>query len=96
MVKYKIKDLKEGMKNVDIEVTIDFLGEKRSTSGYNNDSFVAGFVTDETGEIKVTFWNEDVKKAKPGKKFRIEKGYVTAFKGAIQLNASKEKGIVWL
>lgn len=96
MTQYKIKDLKEGMKNVDIEVTVDFLGEMRKTNGFNNDSFIVGFVTDETGEIKMTFWNEDVKKAKPTKKLKIEKGYVTAFKGAIQLNASKEKGIVWL
>ncbi len=93
---YKIKDLKAGMKDVDIEVSIDFLGEKRKTDGFNNDSFIVGFVKDETGEIKVLFWNEDSKKAKQGKKVKITNGYVTEFNGTLQLHPSKKKGFRWL
>ena len=96
MTQYKIKDLKAGMKDVDVEVSVDFLGEKRTTDGFNNDSFIVGFVKDETGEIKMLFWNEDIKKAKPGKKLKIAKGYVTEFKGTLQLHSSKEKGVVWI
>lgn len=84
------------MNKVDIEVTIDFFGEKRTTDGFNNDSFLVSFVKDETGEIKFIFWNEEIKKAKPGKKFRITSGYVTEYKGTLQLHPNKEKGIVWL
>ncbi len=84
------------MNNVDIEVTIDFVGEKRKTEGFANDSFLVSFVKDETGEIKFTFWNEDIKKAKPGKKLRITHGYVTEYKGTLQLHQSKEKGIEWI
>ncbi len=96
MTQYKVKDLKVGMKDVDVEVTVDFLGEKRTTDGFNNDTFIVGFVKDETGEIKMLFWNEDVKKAKPGKKAKIAKGYVTEFKGTLQLHTSKEKGVQWI
>lgn len=97
MTQYKLKDLKKGMKDVDIEVTIDFLGEKRKTDGFNNDSFVVGFVNDaDGGEIKMTFWNADVKMAKPGKKLKVKGGYVTEFKGSLQLHADKKKGIEWV
>lgn len=96
MVKYTIKDLKVGMKNIDIEVTIDFLGEKRSTGGFNNDVFIPGFVKDATGEIKMTFWAGDVKNAKPGKKLKITKGYVTEYKGTMQLNIPQGTEIKWL
>lgn len=96
MPQYKVKDLKVGMKDVTVEVTVDFLGEKRATDGFNNDTFIVGFVKDETGEIKMLFWNEDVKKAKPGKKAKIVKGYVTEFKGTLQLHSSKEKGVQWI
>jgi ssDNA-binding replication factor A large subunit len=97
MTQYKLKDLKKGMKDVDVEVTVDFLGEKRKTGGFNNDAFIAGFVKDtDGGEIKMTFWNEDVKKAKPGKNLKITGGYVTEFKGSLQLHADKKKGIEWM
>ncbi len=97
MAQYKLKDLKTGMKNVDVEATVDFLGEKRMTDGFNNDSFVVGFIKDnEGGEIKMIFWNEDVKKAKPGKKLKVKSGYVTEFKGSVLLHADKKKGIEWL
>ncbi len=96
MVKYTLKQLKPGMKNIDIEVTIDFVGEKRKTGGFNNDLFLPAFVKDETGEMKMTFWAEDVKKAKPGKKLKVTKGYVTEYKGTPQLNISQGTEIVWL
>ena len=96
MTKYTVKELKKGMKNIEIEVTVDFLGEKRKTDGFNNDTFQVGFVKDETGDIKLVFWNDDVKKVKEGKKLKIVDGYVTEFRDTLQLNASKEKGIKWL
>ncbi|MFA6888401.1 MAG: hypothetical protein WC254_02795 [Candidatus Woesearchaeota archaeon] len=97
MTQYKLKDLKNGMSNIDVEATVDFLGEKRMTDGYNNDTFIVGFIKDtEGGEIKMIFWNEDVKKAKPGKKLKIKGGYVTIFKDSLQLHADRKKGIEWL
>ncbi len=90
MTEYKIKDLTKGMRDIELVAEVDFLGEKRSTSGFDNDIFVHGYVKDETGEIKMTFWNDDIKKAKPGKKFRIKKGYTTTYNGELQLNVDKE------
>ena len=96
MTEYKIKDLRVGMKDVDITVEIDFLGERRRTSGFDNDNLVPAIVKDETGEIQFTFWNDDIKKAKPGKKVKIEDGYVTEYNGQLQLRNLKEKKVIFL
>ena len=96
MTEYKIKDLRVGMKDVDITVEIDFLGEKRRTSGFDNENLVPAIVTDETGEIQMTFWNDDIKKAKPGLKVRVEGGYVSAYNGQLQLRNTKENKVIFL
>ncbi len=96
MTEYKIKDLKNGMKEVDIVVEIDFLGEKRTSSGFGADNFRQAYVKDETGEIKLTFWNEDIQKAKPKKKVKITNGYVTVYNMELQLNASKDNPLEFL
>lgn len=82
------------MKNIDIDLVIDFTSEKkRSSTGI---SYIQAFAKDETGEIKLTFFGTDCAKAKPKKKFRITKGYITAFNGQLQLNTKKEHPIEWL
>ena len=76
MAKYKIKDLKNGLTEVDIEVTVDFLGyNNKSHRGYGDDYILQQtMVKDETGEIKLTFWNDDAKKVKEGSKVEIIDG----------------------
>ena len=95
MTEYKIKDLKKGINDVDIVVEIDFVSEGRK-GGYGDDPFVPAFVKDETGEIKMTFWGDDVMKAKPGKKVKVTKGYVTEYMGTLQLNARRENPVEFL
>jgi len=90
----KISGLKEGMKNVNIEVTIDFVGEKRMSAGYGAESYCPAFVKDETGEIRMTIFGPDVNKVKKrGTKIKIKKGYVTEYKGELQLNTKRESPI---
>jgi hypothetical protein len=93
----KIKDLKFGMKNITVEAKIDFIGEGNlKGQGYGENIYVPAFIKDETGEIKCMFWNKDARKAKAGKKIRIIDAYVTQFRGELQLNANKKKGIEFL
>ncbi len=96
MTEYKIKDLKPGMQKVDIDVKIDFLGEKRRGDGFSGDIFKIGFVTDDTGEIKMIFYNEDMKQAKEGSMIRIKNGFVTEWRGTLQLHPNKEEGVEFL
>ncbi|MGB6463043.1 MAG: DNA-binding protein [Nitrosotalea sp.] len=44
---------------------------------------------DDTGEIKLTLWDAQIKMVKQGSKIRIENGYISTFKGENSLNVGK-------
>ncbi|MBI5398793.1 hypothetical protein HZB03_04985 [Candidatus Woesearchaeota archaeon] len=93
----KIKDLKKGLTHVTVEAKIEFVGEgNRKGAGYGENIYAPAFLRDNTGEIKLVFWNDDARKAKAGKKVRVVDGYVTMFHGELQLNTNKKKGVEFL
>ena len=87
-----IKDLRNGMKRVTVEANIVEKGETREVrSRYKDETYKVAdaVVADETGSIKLTLWNEQIDQVEVGNKIKIENGYVTSFKGEIQLNVGK-------
>jgi len=88
----KIKELKSGMRRVDITANIV---EKSSTrevrSRYKDETYhvADAIINDGTGTIKLTLWNEQIDQVKVNDTVKIENGYVTSFKGEIQLNVGK-------
>ena len=87
-----IKDLRNGMKRVTVEANIVEKGEPREVrSRYKDETYTVAdaVVADETGSIKLTLWNEQIDQVEVGNKIRIENGYVTSFRGEIQLNVGK-------
>ena len=87
-----IKDLRNGMKRVTVEANIVEKGEPREVrSRYKDETYMVAdaVVADETGSIKLTLWNEQIDQVEVGNKIRIENGYVTSFRGEIQLNVGK-------
>jgi len=46
-------------------------------------------IRDDSGEINLTLWNDDAGKFKVGDKIKIENGWVTEFKGNLQVSAGK-------
>lgn len=92
MVEYKIKDLKVGMGDVDIVVKIDFVAPKDTRClSYGDERCARCYVVDETGEVGMTFWGADIKKVKEGAEVKITNGYITEFRGMLQLNTQREK-----
>jgi len=88
----KIGELQSGMKRVEVEVEVVDKGNARQVqSRYGNETFnvADAIVQDETGSMKLTLWNEQIDQVKVGDRIRIENGYVTSFKGEIQLNIGK-------
>lgn len=90
----KIIDLQDGMKRVNVEATLVEINETRVVkSRYKDEEYQLADATiaDDTGSIKLTLWNEDIEKArdKVGTIVKIDNGYVTSFKGEIQLNVGK-------
>ena len=88
----KIGELRDGAKRVDIEAQVV---EKESTrevqSRYKDETYrvASAVVGDDSGNIKLTLWNEQIDQVRVGDKIRIENGYVTSFRGEIQLNVGK-------
>jgi replication factor A1 len=90
--KVNIKDLRNGMKRVTVEANVVEKGEPREVrSRYKDETYMVAdaVVADETGSIKLTLWNEQIEQVEVGNKVKIDNGYVTSFKGEIQLNVGK-------
>jgi replication factor A1 len=88
----KIKDLQNGMKRVSIEAKIVEKGETREVqSRFKEETYkvATAVIADDTGIIKLTLWNEQINQVNPNDNIKIENGYVTSFKGEIQLNIGK-------
>lgn len=88
----KVSELRNGDKRVDIEVKMEEKGETRDVqSRYKDESYKVSscVVSDGSGTIKLTLWNEQIDQVKVGDTIKIENGYVTSFKGEDQLNVGK-------
>jgi replication factor A1 len=89
---FKIKELQDGMKRVNIQAKVTEKSEPREvTSKARGQTFKVAdvIIADETGTIKLTLWNEQIDQVKVDDVVKIENGYVTSFRGEIQLNAGK-------
>jgi len=74
-----------------IEGVIDTISEPRTVNlRTGGQAQVAdAILKDDTGQIKLTLWDAQIKMVKPGSKVKIENGYVTTFKGENSLNVGK-------
>ncbi len=88
----KIKDLRDGMKRISIEAKVTEKSDTREvTSRLKNQTHKVAnaIIADETGTIKLTLWNEQIDQVDVDKTVKVENGYVTSFRGEIQLNIGK-------
>lgn len=86
----KVSDLKAGQGKVDIEVVVKSKAEPRTFNKYGRDLRVANAVVgDESGEISLSLWNDDIDKINAGNKVKITNGYVSEFNGQKQLTSGK-------
>jgi len=88
----KIKDLQNGMKRVSIEAKVTEKSDPREvTSRFQNQTLKVAdaIIADETGQIKLTLWNEQIDQVNVDGVVKVENGYVTSFRGEIQLNVGK-------
>ena len=85
-----IKDLKIREGNVNITVDIVDVGEVREFDKFGKTGRVATAVAkDETGDVKLTLWNEQIDQVKAGDKVQITNGYVSEWQGEPQLTTGK-------
>ena len=86
----EVKDLQIRQGNVDIVVDVVDVGEARQFEKFGKSGRVATAVAkDETGDIKLTLWNEQIDQVKAGDKVHISNGYVNEWQGEKQLTTGK-------
>jgi replication factor A1 len=87
-----INQLKSGMTRLDtVEGTIESISEPRTVNlkAGGQAQVVDAILKDETGQIKLTLWDAQIKMVKPGSKVTVENGYINSFKGENSLNVGK-------
>jgi len=87
-----INELRDGTKRVNVEARVVTKENPREVqSRYKDETYrvASAVVEDDSGNIKLTLWNEQIDQVRVGDKIKIENGYVTSFKGEIQLNVGK-------
>ena len=88
----KIIELRNGMKNVNVEAKVVEKSEPREVmSRFKDETYkvATAMISDDTGTIKLTLWNDQINQVNVNDKVKVEKGYVTSFKGEIQLNIGR-------
>ena len=88
----KIKDLRDKMRNVTVEGKVMEKSDAREVlSRFKDETYkvASAMIGDETGTIKMPLWNEQIEKVNVDNMVKVENGYVSSFKGEIQLNVGK-------
>jgi len=79
------------MRRIDAEVKVDDIGETREvvTRDGTTHRVATATVSDESGDIKMSLWDDHIDQVKVGDQIRIENGYSTSFRNETQLNVGK-------
>jgi replication factor A1 len=88
----KIDELRNGMKEVNVEATVlEKSATREVMSRYKNETYrvATALVGDDSGKIKLTLWNDQIEQVNENDNVKIENGYITSFRGEIQLNIGK-------
>jgi len=85
-----IKDLQARQGNVDLVLEIIEKGDVREFEKFGKKGRVCNAIAkDETGQIKLTLWNEQIDEINVGDKINITNGYVGEYQGELQLSTGK-------
>lgn len=88
----KIKDLHDGMKRVEVEAKVVSIEPAREVMARYKDvvhRVANASISDETGTIKLTLWNNQIEQVKVDDNIKVENGYITTFRGEMQLNVGR-------
>jgi len=87
----KINELRAGMRNVNVNGRVESLGESRTVNlRTGGTAQVADAVlSDDTGKIKLSLWDDQIGMMNEGDEVSIENGYTQAFRGENSLNIGR-------
>jgi replication factor A1 len=91
----QVKDLKPNTAIDSLEVEVVSVDGAREFTSFRGSGKVANAkVKDETGEVRLTLWNDEINLVTQGAKIRIENGWTKEYKGELQIGAGKFGKIV--
>ncbi|MBS3815070.1 MAG: DNA-binding protein [Hadesarchaea archaeon] len=87
----KASEVKPGMRSIDLELEVIEKSDPHSfVSNKSGEGRVSTAVCeDDSGEIKVSLWNEDIDKVEEGDQIRIKDGYSRLFQDEVHVSAGK-------
>ncbi|MDA4126786.1 MAG: OB-fold nucleic acid binding domain-containing protein [Thaumarchaeota archaeon] len=86
-----VRDLRDGMRRVDAEGEIVEMQEPRTVNlRTGGEARVADcMLKDESGQIKLSLWDDQIDMVKQGSKVKVTNGYTNSFRGELRLNVGK-------
>lgn len=86
----EIKDVQANQGNIDLVLTVVEKGDIRTFEKFGNAGQVCtAKAKDDSGEIKLTLWNEDIDKVNVGDKVHLHNGWCSEFQGEKQVSSGK-------
>lgn len=86
----KISEIKGSMRRVNVGGKIREISNPRDVVTRFGEARVATAVlVDDTGEIKLSLWNDQIDMVSVGDEVEVENGYVSEFRGEAQLNVGR-------
>lgn len=92
MIGLKVNELRDGMKRISVQAKVTEKSETREVmSRFKDQTYkvATATISDETGMIKLTLWNDQIEQVNVNDVVKVENGYVTSFRGEVQLNVGK-------
>ena len=85
----KINELKNNMKNVEIEAEVKEMGPVKEFERMGKPGKVGqATIKDETGEVSLTLWNDQCDEVKVGDKIKISGAKTSEWQGKLQLSTT--------
>lgn len=86
----QIADIKVGLSGITVEAKIIEISEPRDVNTkYGPRSVADAILEDETGQIKFSLWEDQIKSVSVGDKVMVQGAYVTQFRNTLQLAIPK-------
>lgn len=86
----KIADIKLGLSNITVEARVVEIGEPRDVNTkYGVKSVADAILEDETGQIKFSLWEDQIRSVSIGDNIIVHGAYVTQFRNSLQLSIPK-------
>jgi replication factor A1 len=88
----KISELKLGMNEINLTAKVSSISEPRDVRtklGYQT-RVATATIEDDSGQIPLTLWGKQIDEIAEGDSVEIKEGYVTEFRGELQLNVPRK------